>query len=107
MGEIFVYSTIAILFGLLILVFLYIYILCSQFEEYENEHNFRKYEKNYKPNESFLIIPKKGNKNRNVTRSKDAKKAMVKKNKWFRRIKKAHSNALKECLYFKNNEDQN
>lgn len=86
---------------------MYIYILCSQFEEYENEHNFRKHEKNYKPNESFLIIPKKGNKNRNVTRSKDAKKSMVKKNKWFRRIKKAHSNALKECLYFKNNEDQN
>lgn len=32
-------------------------------------------------------------------------RAMVKKQKWFRRIKKDHMNALRECEYYINNEE--
>ena len=45
-----------------ILVFMYIYILCNQLEEYENEHNFRRKEKEYKENNSFINEAKESNK---------------------------------------------
>ena len=32
-------------------------------------------------------------------------RAMIKKQRWFRIIKKEHSKALKECEYYTNNEE--
>lgn len=52
--KILILSAIVILFILFILVFVYIYILCNQVEEYYNEHNFRRKEKGYKENNSFI-----------------------------------------------------
>ena len=60
--KILILSAIVILFILFILVFVYIYILCNQVEEYENEHNFRRKEKNYKENNYFLDEINKSNK---------------------------------------------
>lgn len=57
MGEIIVFTIIGVLFGLLILVFLYISILYKYldvYDGYENEHNFRRKEKEYKENNSFI-----------------------------------------------------
>lgn len=57
MGEIIVFTIIGVLFGLLILVFLYISILYKYldvYDSYENEHNFRRKEKEYKENNSFI-----------------------------------------------------
>jgi uncharacterized protein YxeA len=47
-------TIIVILFALFILLFVYIYILCNQLDEYDNEHNFRRKEKGYKENNSFV-----------------------------------------------------
>lgn len=47
-------TIIVILFALFILLFVYIYILCNQLDEYDNEHNFRRKEKGYKKNNSFV-----------------------------------------------------
>jgi uncharacterized protein YxeA len=47
-------TIIVILLALFILLFVYIYILCDQLKEYDNEHNFRKKEKGYKENNSFI-----------------------------------------------------
>ena len=60
--KILILSTIVILFIMFILVFMYIYILCNQLEEYENEHNFRRKEKEYKENNSFINEAKESNK---------------------------------------------
>jgi uncharacterized membrane protein SpoIIM required for sporulation len=54
-------TIIVILFALFILLFVYIYILCNQLDEYENEHNFRRKEKDYKENNSFIEEVKKSN----------------------------------------------
>lgn len=37
--------------------------------------------------------------------NKDYSKAMIKKQRWFRIIKKEHSKALKECGWYINNEE--
>jgi hypothetical protein len=37
--------------------------------------------------------------------NKDHSRAMIKKQRWFRRIKKAHSTALSQCNYYSNNEE--
>jgi uncharacterized protein YpmS len=47
-------TIIVILLALFILLFVYIYILCDQLKEYDNEHNFRRKEKGYKENNSFV-----------------------------------------------------
>lgn len=52
--KILIISAIVILFILFILVFMYIYMLCNQVEEYDNEYNFRRKEKDYKENNSFI-----------------------------------------------------
>jgi multisubunit Na+/H+ antiporter MnhC subunit len=54
-------TIIVILFALFILLFVYIYILCNQLDEYDNEHNFRRKEKDYKENNSFIEEVKKSN----------------------------------------------
>jgi uncharacterized membrane protein SpoIIM required for sporulation len=55
-------TIIVILFALFILLFVYIYILCNQLDEYDNEHNFRRKEKGYKENNLFLDEINKSNK---------------------------------------------
>jgi len=47
-------TIIVILLALFILLFVYIYILCNQLDKYDNEHNFRRKEKGYKENNSFV-----------------------------------------------------
>jgi uncharacterized protein YxeA len=54
-------TIIVILLALFILLFVYIYILCNQLDEYDNEHNFRRKEKDYKENNSFIEEVKKSN----------------------------------------------
>jgi uncharacterized protein YxeA len=54
-------TIIVILFALFILLFVYIYILYNQLDKYDNEHNFRRKEKDYKENNSFIEEVKKSN----------------------------------------------
>lgn len=37
--------------------------------------------------------------------NKDNSRTMIKKQRWFRKIKKEHSTALSQCSYFKNEEN--
>jgi uncharacterized protein YxeA len=47
-------TIIVVLSIIVILLFIYIYILTESIGKYDNEHNFRRKEKGYKENNSFI-----------------------------------------------------
>jgi hypothetical protein len=52
--KILVLTIIVVLFILFISIFAYLYVLYNSISDYENEHNFRRREKEYKENNSFV-----------------------------------------------------
>jgi len=52
--KIIVLTIIVVLFILFISIFAYLYVLYNSISDYENEHNFRRREKEYKENNSFV-----------------------------------------------------
>jgi len=109
--KIIVFIIIAILFILFLSVFAYIYILTESMNEYYNESNFRRKEKDYKENNSFIEGIEKPDKNDfclvKLKRKKRKNKVLggIKKQRYFRKDQKSFVTSLKDNNYFKNEEN--